>query len=93
MVVVILEKTPPSLKGEVSRWLSEVAHNVFVGCLTALVRDLLWESIRGKIAGGGCTMLYSSKNEQGFDVLQAGITGREAIDLDGVTLIRKLNSR
>lgn len=43
MVIMTLEKVPKSLRGELSRWMVEIQTGVFVGKLSALVRDLLWE--------------------------------------------------
>jgi len=41
MVVLILEKVPRSLRGELTRWMIEVDTGIFVGRLSAMVRDLL----------------------------------------------------
>ena len=43
MVVMIMESVPVSLRGELSRWLIEPHPGVFLGHLTAMVRDRLWE--------------------------------------------------
>lgn len=42
MVVIVLEKVPRGLRGELTRWLVELDTGVFVGQLSATVRDLLW---------------------------------------------------
>src|SRR6266567_3939393 len=66
MVVLILERVPPGLRGELTRWFLEPKAGVFVGRVSALVRDRLWEKACSKAGGGGCLILYSSDNEQGF---------------------------
>ena len=38
MVVLVLTACPPGLRGDVSRWLLEIAPGVFVGRLSARVR-------------------------------------------------------
>ena len=42
MLVMVLENVPPSLRGELTRWLIEPRPGVFVGHVSALVRDRLW---------------------------------------------------
>ena len=43
MVVMILEKVPRSLRGDLTSFLVEVDTGVFVGRVSATVRELLWE--------------------------------------------------
>ncbi len=45
MVVIILESVPTSVRGELTRWLLELHAGVFVGNISAMVRDKLWEMI------------------------------------------------
>ena len=66
MVVLILERVPPGLRGELTRWFLEPQAGVFVGRVSAMVRDRLWEKACAQAKGGGCLILYSSDNEQGF---------------------------
>ena len=40
---MILEKVPPSLRGELTRWFLEPKAGVFVGHVGAMVRDRLWQ--------------------------------------------------
>jgi len=42
MVVMILERVPASLRGELTRWLLELRAGVFVGTLKPVVRRKLW---------------------------------------------------
>ncbi len=41
MVVIILEKVPAGLRGELTRWLLELKAGVFVGKVSAMVRERL----------------------------------------------------
>ena len=52
MLVMILEKVPVSLRGELSRWLIEPKTGVFLGSPSARVRDELWDLARKKCKGG-----------------------------------------
>jgi CRISPR-associated protein Cas2 len=88
MVVLILERVPSGLRGELTRWLLEPQAGVFVGRVSALVRQKLWELACGRASGGGCLMIYSSNNEQGFRIETWGRTARLAEDFEGLFLIR-----
>lgn len=88
MVVLIVEKVRRSLRGELSRWMIEPRTGVFVGTLSALVRDKLWEKVAEGTAEGGAVMLYSAANEQGFAIRTCGATSREIVDYEGLFLVR-----
>lgn len=88
MMVLILERVPPGLRGELTRWLIEAKAGVFVGRVSALVRDRLWDKARSKSAGGGCLMIHSTDNEQGYRILTWGNTSRTVVDFDGLSLVR-----
>ncbi len=45
MIVLILERVPASLRGELTRWLLETRPGVFVGRVSAMVRDKLWDKV------------------------------------------------
>jgi CRISPR-associated protein Cas2 len=92
MVVIVLHKVPKSLRGELSRWMLEVATGVFVGSMSALVRDLLWEKCKAKKTVGRCCQLYRTNNEQGFAVRTHGDIGRTLVDLDGLILVAVKNA-
>ncbi|HZU12240.1 MAG TPA: type I-E CRISPR-associated endoribonuclease Cas2e [Chloroflexota bacterium] len=88
MVIFVLEKVPTSLRGELTRWMLEPKTGVFVGRVSAMVRDRLWEKICSTAGHGGCIMAYSADTEQGFAVRSYGISQRSAVDFEGLTLIR-----
>lgn len=92
MVVMTLEKVPPSLKGELSRWLLEVQAGVYVGKVSALVRDLLWNKAVAKSAGGRCVQAWRTNTEQGFDLRISGDPKREVVDIDGLKLVATRNA-
>lgn len=86
MVVMVLEKVPQSLRGELTRWMVEVQTGVFVGRLSAVVRDLLWDKCTERLRGGRCCQAYRTNNEQGYALRVAGDERRVLVDLDGIVL-------
>jgi CRISPR-associated protein Cas2 len=87
MVVVILERVSPSLRGELTRWLLEPRTGVFVGRVSAMVRDKLWEHICSRAGGGVGLLIYPADSEQGYALRSYGATSRTIGDLDGLSLI------
>jgi CRISPR-associated protein Cas2 len=92
MVVMVLEKVPRSLRGELSRWMQEIQTGVFVGTVSAIVRDLLWEKCVAKSAGGRCCQVYHTNTEMGLDIRLAGHDDRSVIDFDGIPLVALRNA-
>ncbi|MBM4285884.1 MAG: type I-E CRISPR-associated endoribonuclease Cas2 [Deltaproteobacteria bacterium] len=88
MVVMILEKVPPGLRGELTRWLLEPKAGVFVGKISALVRDLLWEKICRECRGGASLLIHNADREQGFAMRMWGEPSRRVVDFEGLFLIR-----
>lgn len=88
MIVLMMERVPVGLRGELSRWLIEPRTGVFVGRLPAIVRDMLWERACRGVRGGAAMMLYSSSTEQGFTVRTHGDTSRTLVDMEGLMLVR-----
>ena len=86
MVVMILERVTPSLRGELTRWLIQPKTGVFVGRVSARVRDLLWQRVQKAVRTGAAVMLYSSNTEQGFDVQTCGPTSKLMADFEGLIL-------
>lgn len=67
MVIVVLEKCPLSLRGDLTKWLQEVSLGVYVGRVSARVRDELWKRICEECKSGRATMVFPARNEQHFD--------------------------
>ena len=88
MVVMILESVPPSLRGEITRWMIQPKAGVFVGKVSAMVRDKLWEKVRRAAKGGSGILLHASNTEQGFAVRTFGDPSRELLDIEGIVLAR-----
>jgi CRISPR-associated protein Cas2 len=86
MVVITLSECPISLRGDLTKWLLEINTGVFVGKISARVRDNLWERIRESIRNGKATMVYNARNEQGLE-FKVHNSIWEPIDFDGIKLL------
>lgn len=88
MTIMILERVSPGLRGELTRWMLEPKAGIFVGTLSGMVRDKLWEKACHGANGGACTLIHGAANEQGFAVRQWGETTRIVEDFEGLQLVR-----
>ena len=88
MVVMVLEKVPVSLRGELTRWLIEPHPGVFVGHVNAMVRDRLWDKCCKAKRAGGVVQAWSTNTEQRFKMRFHGNTQREVVEFDGLQLVR-----
>lgn len=88
MVVMILESTPTGVRGELTRWLIEPHPGVFVGHVSAMVRDRLWWKCCKSLKAGAVVQLWSTNNEQQFAIRMFGRTKRQVVNCEGLNLIR-----
>ncbi len=88
MIVMLLEKVPLRLRGELSRWLIEPRAGVFVGHINAMVRERLWEKCCKARGTGGVVQLWSTNNEQHFLMRMSGDTTRRIVEVEGLQLIQ-----
>ena len=65
MIVLVVTACPAGLRGDLTKWLTELAPGTFVGAPSARVRDLLWERTTELVRDGRALMVYSANNEQG----------------------------
>ncbi|MDM4762836.1 type I-E CRISPR-associated endoribonuclease Cas2e [Galbitalea sp. SE-J8] len=86
MVVFVLTACPAGLRGHLTRWLLEIAPGIFVGVVTARVRDLLWGRVLELVKDGRAILVHSAQGEQrlAFRVHRHDWT---PMDVDGVTLM------
>lgn len=87
MTVIVLERVPVALRGELTRWMLELHAGFFVGRLSAMVRDILWEYVCDQMREGAGFLVYQHNNEQGFAVRSCGATTRRIEDHEGLTLV------
>jgi len=76
-----------SLKGEISRWLLEVKSGVFVGNLSARVREQLWAKVCAGSKGLPCIIVWTAKCEQGFQMQFWGAPSRVPTFWEGLQLL------
>jgi CRISPR-associated protein Cas2 len=60
---------------------------VFVGNISALVRDKLWAFVLEESPDSSAMLLCSAQTEQGYSIRCAGDSTRRPRDFDGITLI------
>ena len=89
MIVMVLEKVPVALRGELTRWLIEPKAGVFVGHVSALVRDKLWEKCSKHKKAGSVTQIWSTNTEQRFALRSVGDSSRQIVEFEGLYLIRR----
>jgi CRISPR-associated protein Cas2 len=88
MVVVVLTDCPVKLRGDLSKWLFEINTGVYVGNLSARVRELLWKRICENVKHGQATMVYSAQGEQKLKFCVHN-TSWKIVDFDGIKLMQR----
>ena len=84
--VITLSKVPSSLRGDLTKWLQEVASGVYVGNLNTKVREKLWDRVKDNLKDGEATISYYYRNEIGYKF--ETINGdRDVLDSEGFPLV------
>lgn len=84
MIVIIVSSIPQQLRGYLTRFLMEPSTGVFVGHVSARVRDSLWSKVADNIGVGKATIVYTTDNEQGFCIEYVNQDSKTIEDLDGL---------
>ncbi|MEU8501553.1 type I-E CRISPR-associated endoribonuclease Cas2e [Streptomyces lavendulae] len=87
MIVIAATAVPTHLRGALIRWLLEVTPELYVGTVSARVRDELWSSVTAACQNGSAVLAYPTDNEQGFELRTSGSQRRSPVDFDGLTLV------
>ncbi|MFG2063644.1 type I-E CRISPR-associated endoribonuclease Cas2e [Micromonospora sp. NPDC048871] len=87
MVVLATTAVPDHLRGALSRWMIEVTPGMFVGTLSAKVRDELWNAASAVVGDGAAVLIHPDDTEQGFSLRTAGERRRRPVDFDGLALV------
>ncbi|WP_115685605.1 type I-E CRISPR-associated endoribonuclease Cas2e [Corynebacterium senegalense] len=90
MIVLVVTACPAGLRGDLTKWLLEIAPGTFVGNPTARIRDLLWERTVELCKDGQALLVHSSDCEQGMQ-FRTHRHQWEPTDFDGVTLMIRRN--
>ena len=88
MTVICLTNCPPKLRGDLTKWLMEINTGVYVGNISARVREELWNRIIENIRSGQATMVFRSSGEQHMDFRVHNTTWKP-VDYDGLKLIMR----
>ena len=83
---MVLVAVPPNIRHALTRWMTEPAAGVFVGTMSARVREELWRTVENETHGGWALLMYPDDTEQGFSIRTCGEDRRRIIDLDGLQL-------
>jgi CRISPR-associated protein Cas2 len=87
LTVINTTAVPPHVRGTLSRWMLEPAPGLYVGTLSAKVRDELWAVIAASVGVGSAVLVHAADTEQHYAIQTAGESRRERIDMDGLALI------
>ncbi|HCT13524.1 type I-E CRISPR-associated endoribonuclease Cas2e [Corynebacterium nuruki] len=88
MMTLVLSASPAQLRGQLTRWLMEVSPGVYVGRVSARVREELWLLVTSNMDSGRAVMTYpTNKNEQGF-VVEVHRGQWTPVDIEGMTLMK-----
>jgi CRISPR-associated protein Cas2 len=88
LMVLAVTAVPPSVRGAISRWLIEAAPGLYLGSVSARVRDELWMAVADVIGEGAAVCAFPDDSEQGYRLRTAGERRREPVDFDGLTLVK-----
>lgn len=88
MITLVLSACPAGLRGDLTKWLLEISPGVFVGEVSARVRDLLWKRTVELCKDGRALLIFSAATEQGFSYRTHNHEW-EPVDCDGVLLLRR----
>lgn len=84
--VIALKKVPDSLRGDLTRWMQEIATGVYVGSFNSKIREYLWMRVKDTIGSGEAIICYSCRNEIGYSFCTYN-TERKVVDFDGIPLV------
>ena len=87
MMVIVVERAPPRLRGRLAAWLLEVRAGVFVGNYSARTRARIWRQVTAALDEGDAVMIWKAPTDQGFDFATAGRNRRMPVDFDGLKLV------
>lgn len=86
MTVVTISNAPMSLRGDLTKWMQEIATGVYIGDLNSRVREELWERITESVGSGQATLSYATNNELGYQFVTHR-TKQVNVSFDGIPLV------
>ncbi len=90
MTVFILGRAAPGIRGELTKWMTEVSAGVFVGRLRMRVRERLWDTVAARAVedDASALVIWRTNTPQGYEMRTSNQRGRYAEAVDGVWLVR-----
>lgn len=85
--VITLKKVSAYLRGDLTKWMQEIAPGVYVGNFNTKVREKIWQRVKENVSSGEATMSYAFRNEIGYNFKTLN-TNRQVIDYEGIPLVR-----
>lgn len=93
MTVLTIDCADASLRGLISQIFLELKPGVFVGNVSRLVREHVWDVVSNSTKHNGAVMVYSAPTEQGFDFIMCGTPTRSVVSYDDLKLILQSGER
>lgn len=87
MLVIASETIPARLRGRLAIWLLQVRAGIYIGNVSAKVREMIWEQCETFYEEGNIVMAWQTNTESGFDFQTLGENRRIPIEMDGVRLV------
>lgn len=91
LTVITLKNSPPSLRGDLTKWMQEISTGVYVGNFNTKIREKLRERIVENVGSGEATMTYAYRNEIGYK-FETHNSNKIPIDFDGIPLVFTSNN-
>lgn len=89
MIVISCINASPRIRGELTRFLYEIGPGIYVGDVSAEVRERLYEKIERlscSLLDFKLVMIYSYKNENGFKYRYINYSNYQMMDFDNLAL-------
>ena len=86
LTVITLKNVPPSLRGDLTKWMQEIATGVYIGNFNPRIREKIWDRICENTGVGEATLSYATRNEIGY-TFETLNTKRQVINNEGVPLV------
>lgn len=91
LTVITIKKSPPSLRGDLTKWMQEISTGVYVGNFNTKIREKLRERVVESVGSGEATMTYAYRNEIGYR-FETHNSNKIPIDFDGIPLVFTSNN-
>lgn len=80
-------KCSSSSAGRLAVWLLEIRAGVYVGDVSAKIREMIWQQVSVLADEGNVVMAWATNTESGFEFQTFGVNRRIPVDLDGLRLV------